>query len=138
MSYIKQGFTKNQVLEANHLNYIEKGIEAANCDPDTLFKPTVEMGSFALADGEWAPIYYGSLTYRVGKFLRPYSNTISITVNTDCLVAAFQYNNEFRFISRKDYVNVSKDVSTNISLDTLLNILSFEVVFVKTPIISSS
>jgi hypothetical protein len=30
MSYVKQGFTSGQTLKAEHLNYIEDGIEAAS------------------------------------------------------------------------------------------------------------
>lgn len=117
MSYTKQGFNHNQVLEASHLNYMEEGIRVADGNPDTWFKPSVEMGSFALSDGEWAPIYYGKVTYRVSKFLRPYNNKVNVLINQDCLVAAFQYDSEFKFINRTDYVNVSKDIETNIPLD---------------------
>lgn len=116
MSYIKQNFTEGQVLTANNLNIIEDGIKASDANPNTLFKPSVEMGSFALSDGEWSPEYYGKKTYRTGKFLRPYGNKIKIIANTECLVAAFQYDDKFKFISRTDYINTVKDTEVSLSV----------------------
>ena len=79
-------------------------------------EPLIEMGAVAKSNGGLAANYYGKQYYRTGRYLKPTSRDIGISVSCKCEILIHQYDEDFTYIGYLDYTELSDTEKNTMTL----------------------
>ena len=113
MAYVKKILVDHEtIVDKELLDHFQDGIIGIGFS----FAPCIEMGHISPSKGTITSTYYGKQYYRTSKFLRPITNSISVTSMNECDIRVHLYDKNFNIINTIEWTTLSANVPTIFNL----------------------